>query len=154
VKKPIQSQDVARVTCYALLAFVLNYLLEFARISCYKGTYFLLRFHVYLATQMRGNLRCLSRLAPPPVYACSTRRTLAQSQSIARLPASLTERKTHVPMSLPDGIKSPIIDGQFETMEEADHAEGAFSQMTQLCRIGRPEDMASTTLFLVPNDCS
>jgi NAD(P)-dependent dehydrogenase (short-subunit alcohol dehydrogenase family) len=54
----------------------------------------------------------------------------------------------------PGAIDTPIIDGQFKTREEADGARALFSNITPLGRIGRPEEMASASLFPASDDSS
>jgi NAD(P)-dependent dehydrogenase (short-subunit alcohol dehydrogenase family) len=81
--------------------------------------------------------------------------TKAALRSFARTWAmELKDRGIRVNTLSPGAIDTPIIDGQFKTKEEADNARTAFSQITPIGRIGRPEEMASAILFLASDDSS
>jgi len=81
--------------------------------------------------------------------------TKAALRSFARTwAAELKDRNIRVNTLSPGAIDTPIIDGQFETKEQADGARAMFAQMTPLGRIGRPEEMASAVLFLASDESS
>ena len=81
--------------------------------------------------------------------------TKAALRSFARTwAAELKDRNIRVSTLSPGAIDTPIIDGQFETKEQADGARAMFAQMTPLGRIGRPEEMASAVLFLASDESS
>jgi NAD(P)-dependent dehydrogenase (short-subunit alcohol dehydrogenase family) len=81
--------------------------------------------------------------------------TKAAVRSFSRTWAmELKDRGIRVNTLSPGAVDTPIIDGQFKTREEADGARAAFSQITPLGRIGRPEEMASAILFLASDDSS
>jgi NAD(P)-dependent dehydrogenase (short-subunit alcohol dehydrogenase family) len=81
--------------------------------------------------------------------------TKAAIRSFARSWASeLKERGIRVNTLSPGMIETPIIDGHFNSKEEADAAREIFKQMTPLGRIGRAEEMASAALFLASDDSS
>jgi NAD(P)-dependent dehydrogenase (short-subunit alcohol dehydrogenase family) len=81
--------------------------------------------------------------------------TKAALRSFARTwAAELKDRGIRVNNLSPGAIDTPIIDGQFTTKEQADGARAAFSQMTPLGRIGRPEEMAAAILFLASDESS
>ena len=81
--------------------------------------------------------------------------TKAALRSFARTwAAELKDRNIRVNTLSPGAIDTPIIDGQFETKEQADGARAMFAQMTPLGRIGRPEEMASAVLFLASDKSS
>ncbi len=81
--------------------------------------------------------------------------TKAAMRSFARTWAmELKGRGIRVNTLSPGAVDTPIIDGQFRTRAEADAARAAFSGMTPLGRIGRPEEMAAAALFLASGDSS
>jgi NAD(P)-dependent dehydrogenase (short-subunit alcohol dehydrogenase family) len=81
--------------------------------------------------------------------------TKAALRSFARTwAAELKDRKIRVNTLSPGAIDTPIIDGQFDTTEQADGARATFAQLTPLGRIGRPDEMASAVLFLASDDSS
>lgn len=81
--------------------------------------------------------------------------TKAALRSFARsMAAELKERGIRVNTLSPGMIDTPIVDGQFESKQEADGARAMFKQMTPLGRIGRPEEMAKAILFLGSDDSS
>ncbi len=81
--------------------------------------------------------------------------TKAALRSFARTwAAELKGRGIRVNTLSPGAIDTPIIDGQFETREEADGARAKFAQITPLGRIGRPDEMAAAALFLASSDSS
>jgi len=54
----------------------------------------------------------------------------------------------------PGMIETPIVDGLFNSKEEADGARAMFKQITPLGRIGRAEEMAAAALFLASDESS
>jgi NAD(P)-dependent dehydrogenase (short-subunit alcohol dehydrogenase family) len=81
--------------------------------------------------------------------------TKAAVRSFARsMAAELRDRKIRVNTVAPGPTDTAIIDGQFNTKEEANAARKMFAQMTPLARIGRPEEMAKAILFLGSDDSS
>jgi hypothetical protein len=54
----------------------------------------------------------------------------------------------------PGATETPIFYEQFKTKEEADARKEMFKQMTQLGRIGRPEEMAKAILLLGSDESS
>jgi NAD(P)-dependent dehydrogenase (short-subunit alcohol dehydrogenase family) len=54
----------------------------------------------------------------------------------------------------PGATDTPIIDGQFDSTEQADKARAVFASVTPLGRIGRPEELAAAALFLASDDSS
>jgi NAD(P)-dependent dehydrogenase (short-subunit alcohol dehydrogenase family) len=81
--------------------------------------------------------------------------TKAAVRSFARTWAmELKERGIRVNTLSPGPVETPIIDGQFETKEDADAARAFFAGITPLGRIGRPEEMAAAILFLASDDSS
>jgi NAD(P)-dependent dehydrogenase (short-subunit alcohol dehydrogenase family) len=81
--------------------------------------------------------------------------TKAAIRSFARTwAAEFKERGIRVNTLSPGAIDTPIIDGQFESREEADDARAFFSEATPLGRIGRPDEMAAAILFLASDDSS
>jgi NAD(P)-dependent dehydrogenase (short-subunit alcohol dehydrogenase family) len=47
-----------------------------------------------------------------------------------------------------------MIDGQFNSKEQADAAKVAFAAATPMGRLGRPEELAAAALFLASDDSS
>jgi NAD(P)-dependent dehydrogenase (short-subunit alcohol dehydrogenase family) len=81
--------------------------------------------------------------------------TKAGVRSFARTwAAELKDRGIRVNVVSPGATDTPIIDGQFTTMQEAESAKAAFAERTPLGRIGRPEELASAVLFLASDDSS
>jgi NAD(P)-dependent dehydrogenase (short-subunit alcohol dehydrogenase family) len=81
--------------------------------------------------------------------------TKAAMRSFSRTWASeLKDRGIRVNTLSPGPIDTPIIAGQFKTVEEADAAKEIFKQFTPLGRIGRVEEMANALLFLASDDSS
>lgn len=68
--------------------------------------------------------------------------------------ADLKGRGIRVNDPSPGLIKTPIIEGQFATKEEADSFRAMFKQIRPLGRVGRPEEMAAAILFLASDDSS
>ena len=81
--------------------------------------------------------------------------TKAALRSFARTwAAELKGRGIRVNTLSPGAIDTPIIDGQFQTKEQADGARAMFAQMTPLGRIGRPMEMAAAVFFLASGESS
>jgi NAD(P)-dependent dehydrogenase (short-subunit alcohol dehydrogenase family) len=81
--------------------------------------------------------------------------TKAAVRSFARTwAAELKDRGIRVNTLSPGAIDTPIIDGQFQTKQEADGARAMFASMTPLGRIGRADEMAAALLFLASSDSS
>ena len=81
--------------------------------------------------------------------------TKAAVRSFARTwAAELKDKGIRVNTLSPGAIDTPIIDGQFQTKEQADGARAMFAQMTPLGRIGRPEEIAEAALFLASSASS
>lgn len=81
--------------------------------------------------------------------------TKAAVRSFARTWASeLKDRKIRVNTLSPGPVDTPIIDGQFKTAAEAQAAKAEFSAATPLGRIGEPDELARTALFLASDDSS
>lgn len=68
--------------------------------------------------------------------------------------AELKDRGIRVNTLSPGATDTPIVDGQFNTAEEATAAKEMFARFTPLGRIGRPEEMANAILFLASDDSS
>ena len=68
--------------------------------------------------------------------------------------AELKERNIRVNTLSPGAVDTPIIDSQFATTEEAEGAKAMFAKFTPLGRIGKPEEMANSILFLSSSDSS
>ena len=92
----------SRVSCYTSLALIFKGLGQMARVSCYKATCFLLRFHVYPATQSKLNTQRFNQLGGlpvlPVVIPCKKIPVVGQdclwkSARTTSLPASLAERR-------------------------------------------------------------
>ncbi len=84
-------------------------------------------------------------------YAASKAAIRSFTRSFA---AELKDRGIRVNSLSPGLIETPIINGQFATIDEADGAREMFKQLTPLGRIGRPEEMAAAILFLASDDSS
>jgi NAD(P)-dependent dehydrogenase (short-subunit alcohol dehydrogenase family) len=54
----------------------------------------------------------------------------------------------------PGPIDTPIMDGQADSVEEADAIRAAFAAAIPLNRMGRPEEIAAAALFLASDDSS
>jgi NAD(P)-dependent dehydrogenase (short-subunit alcohol dehydrogenase family) len=81
--------------------------------------------------------------------------TKAAVRSLARTwTTELKDRGIRVNALSPGATETPIIDGQFATKEQAKRAREAFSAVTPLGRLGRPEELASAALFLASDDSS
>jgi NAD(P)-dependent dehydrogenase (short-subunit alcohol dehydrogenase family) len=81
--------------------------------------------------------------------------TKAAVRSFARTwAAELKDRGIRVNAVSPGATDTPIIDGQFQTRQQADSARAAFAERTPLGRIGRPDELASAVLFLASDDSS
>ncbi|BAN26351.1 SDR family NAD(P)-dependent oxidoreductase [Caballeronia insecticola] len=68
--------------------------------------------------------------------------------------AEFKSRGIRVNTLSPGLIETPIIDGQFDSKEEADGARAMFKQITPLGRIGRADEMAAAALFLASDESS
>jgi NAD(P)-dependent dehydrogenase (short-subunit alcohol dehydrogenase family) len=81
--------------------------------------------------------------------------TKAAMRSFARSwAADLKDRGIRVNTLSPGPVDTPIIDGQFQSKEEAEGMKVRFAQMVPLGRLGRSEEMASAILFLASDDSS
>lgn len=79
--------------------------------------------------------------------------TKAAIRSVARTwAAELKDRGIRVNALSPGAVDTPIIDGQFAMMEEAEEARQFFAGVTPLGRIGRAEEIAAAALFLASDD--
>jgi hypothetical protein len=70
VEIPVHARNNSRVSCYNPPEFFFKNLRAMARVSCYKTTCLLLRFHVYRATRIMLSTLVFSRLGLPPVVTC------------------------------------------------------------------------------------
>jgi len=68
--------------------------------------------------------------------------------------AEFKTRNIRINAISPGAINTPILDGQFNSKEEAEGAKSYFASITPIGRIGKPEEMASTILFLSSEDSS
>src|SRR5437867_4321121 len=68
--------------------------------------------------------------------------------------AELKDRRIRVNASSPGPIDTPIFDQQAPTKEGADQARAQFAAAVPFGRLGRPEEIASTALFLASDEAS
>src|SRR5438105_460240 len=68
--------------------------------------------------------------------------------------AELKERRIRVNAISPGPIDTPIFDQQAPTKEGADQARAQFAAAVPFGRLGRPEEIASTALFLASDEAS
>lgn len=81
--------------------------------------------------------------------------TKAALRSLAKTwTTELKDRGIRVNTLSPGATDTPIIDGQFTSKEQADGAKKAFSSMTPMGRLGRPEELAAAALFLASDSGS
>jgi NAD(P)-dependent dehydrogenase (short-subunit alcohol dehydrogenase family) len=81
--------------------------------------------------------------------------TKAALRSLARtLAAELKDRGIRVNTMSPGVIRTPMIDAQFASEEEADRGREMFAQMTPLGRIGEPEEAANAIFYLASDESS
>ena len=81
--------------------------------------------------------------------------TKAALRSLAKIwTTELKDRGIRVNTLSPGATDTPIIDSQFSSAAEADAAKKAFSSMTPLGRLGRPEELAAAALFLASDSGS
>lgn len=81
--------------------------------------------------------------------------TKAAIRSFTRTWASeFKDRGIRVNTLSPGMIETPIVDGLFNSKEEADGARAMFRQITPLGRIGRADEMAAAALFLASDESS
>jgi NAD(P)-dependent dehydrogenase (short-subunit alcohol dehydrogenase family) len=66
----------------------------------------------------------------------------------------LKDRGIRVNTLSPGATDTPMIDGQFNSKEQADAAKVAFAAATPMGRLGRPEELAAAALFLASDDSS
>ncbi len=70
VQKPMHPQNDSRVSRYKTRSCILSRLRVPARVTRYKSTCLLLRFHVYLATKCAVKFLLVRCLGLPPVFTC------------------------------------------------------------------------------------
>ncbi len=81
--------------------------------------------------------------------------TKAALRSLAKTwTMELKDRGIRVNTLSPGATDTPIIGGQFASKEQADGAKKAFSSLTPLGRLGRPEEQAAAALFLASDSSS
>lgn len=81
--------------------------------------------------------------------------TKAALRSLAKTwTTELKDRGIRVNTLSPGATDTPIIDGQFTSKEQADGAKKAFSSMTPMGRLGRPDELAAAALFLASDSGS
>lgn len=81
--------------------------------------------------------------------------TKASVRSFARTwTAELKDRGIRVNVISPGAIDTPIIDSQAPTKEAADTIRASFTAATPIGRLGRPEEIAATALFLASDESS
>jgi NAD(P)-dependent dehydrogenase (short-subunit alcohol dehydrogenase family) len=68
--------------------------------------------------------------------------------------AELKDRRIRVNAISPGPIDTPIFDQQAPTKEGADQVRAQFAAAVQFGRLGRPEEIASTALFLASDEAS
>jgi NAD(P)-dependent dehydrogenase (short-subunit alcohol dehydrogenase family) len=68
--------------------------------------------------------------------------------------AELKDRRIRVNAISPGPIDTPIFEEQAPTKEEADQARAAFAAAVPFGRLGRPEEIAATALFLASDEAS
>jgi NAD(P)-dependent dehydrogenase (short-subunit alcohol dehydrogenase family) len=68
--------------------------------------------------------------------------------------AELKDRRIRVNTLSPGATDTPIIDGQFQTKQEADGARKMFSELIPMGRLGRVEELASAAFFLASDESS
>ncbi|WP_050477549.1 SDR family NAD(P)-dependent oxidoreductase [Herbaspirillum rhizosphaerae] len=81
--------------------------------------------------------------------------TKAVVRSFTRsMAAELKDRKIRVNTLSPGATETPIIDGQFNSREEADEARKMFSSMVPLSRLGTAEELGAAAFFLASDESS
>lgn len=81
--------------------------------------------------------------------------TKAALRSLAKTwTTELKDRGIRINTLSPGATDTPIIDGQFTSKEQADGAKKAFSSMTPMGRLGRPDELAAAALFLASDSGS
>jgi NAD(P)-dependent dehydrogenase (short-subunit alcohol dehydrogenase family) len=81
--------------------------------------------------------------------------TKAAIRSFARSwAAELKGRRIRVNSLSPGATDTPIIEGQFQTRDEAEGARKYFSEIITLGRMGRPDELASAAFFLASDESS
>ena len=68
--------------------------------------------------------------------------------------AELKDRRIRVNAISPGPIDTPIFEQQASTKEGADQARAQFAAAVPFGRLGRPEEIASTALFLASDEAS
>ena len=68
--------------------------------------------------------------------------------------AELKDRRIRVNAICPGPIDTPIFEQQAPTKEGADQARAQFAAAVPFGRLGRPEEIASTALFLASDEAS
>jgi NAD(P)-dependent dehydrogenase (short-subunit alcohol dehydrogenase family) len=68
--------------------------------------------------------------------------------------AELKDRRIRVNTLSPGATDTPIIDGQFQTRQEADGARKMFADLIPLGRLGRAEELAAAAFFLASDESS
>jgi NAD(P)-dependent dehydrogenase (short-subunit alcohol dehydrogenase family) len=68
--------------------------------------------------------------------------------------AELKDRRIRVNAISPGPIDTPIFEQQAPTKESADQVRAAFAAVVPFRRLGRPEEIAATALFLASDEAS
>ena len=89
-----------------------------------------------------------------PVYATYSATKAAMRSFVKTWAADLKGKGIRVNAVSPGPINTPIFDKQFPTKEISDGAKAQFQQMVPLGRLGEPEEVANSILFLASNDSS
>ncbi|HEX4121087.1 MAG TPA: SDR family oxidoreductase [Verrucomicrobiae bacterium] len=89
---------------------------------------------------------------PSYVIYCATKAALRSF--VRSWAADFKDRGIRVNTLSPGPIDTPILEGNEMSKEQADAVRASFVQMVPLGRLGRPEEMARTILFLASDDSS
>ena len=89
-----------------------------------------------------------------PFYVTYSATKAAMRSFVRSWAADVKDRGIRANILSPGPVDTPIIEGQFQSKEEAENMKDQFAEMITLGRLGRAEEMASAILFLASDDSS
>ncbi|WP_130734010.1 SDR family NAD(P)-dependent oxidoreductase [Flavobacterium sp. J27] len=96
---------------------------------------------------------CVKDMGLPyyPTYAATK---AAERAYVKTWAGDLASRNIRANAVSPGPIETPFVNNQFENKEAAESGKAQFAELVPMKRLGEPEEVASTILFLASNDSS
>ncbi|WP_159732179.1 SDR family NAD(P)-dependent oxidoreductase [Sphingobacterium sp. 18053] len=119
-----------------------------------KGTFFTVQKAIPLLND-GGNIVVVSsnvQWKGFPQYATYAASKAALRSFVRTWASELKDKQIRVNSISPGPIETPLMNGQFKSKEEAEQTKKYFAELIPLGRIGNPEEIATSILFLASSD--